>query len=137
MARLCRETPLPIALDEELIGKFSEDDKRAMLDAIMPQYIILKPSLIGGFSGAEEWIALARERNIGYWVTSALESNVGLNAIAQWTSTLLHDMPQGLGTGGVFSNNFSSRLHLDGERLRLNPDKEDDRHQYDSLHWHQ
>lgn len=137
MSRLCRESPLPIALDEELIGKFTGEDKRAMLDAIMPQYVILKPSLIGGFSGAEEWIALARERNIGWWVTSALESNVGLNAIAQWTSTLPHDMPQGLGTGGVFSNNFSSRLYLDGERLRLDPDKENDRHQYDSLHWHQ
>lgn len=110
MSHLCRNTPLPIALDEELIGIHEKDKKTELLDNIRPQYIVIKPTLHGGLSGAEEWIKAANEREIGSWVTSALESNLGLNAIAQWTSHLNHDtpvsMPQGLGTGALFTSNF-------------------------------
>ncbi|MDM9631890.1 o-succinylbenzoate synthase [Robiginitalea aurantiaca] len=118
MAELCTGTPLPIALDEELIGCIPYEDKSRMLKAIRPQYIILKPSLVGGFSGSEEWIRLAEELRIGWWVTSALESNIGLNAIAQWTSSLDVHMPQGLGTGSLFTNNISSPLEVAGGALR-------------------
>ncbi len=110
MAKLCSKTPLPIALDEELIGVFELAKKREMLQTIRPQYIILKPSLIGGFKGSLEWIQLAEELNIGWWITSALESNIGLNAIAQFTSTLNNQLPQGLGTGSLYTNNFQSPL---------------------------
>ena len=84
--------------------------KIELLDTIQPQYIILKPSLHGALTGAAEWMNLARERNIGYWVTSALESNVGLNAIAQWSAAIQSEatMPQGLGTGQLFVHNFES-----------------------------
>ena len=99
MAALCADTPFPIALDEELIGVNDPARKAELLDTIRPQYIILKPSLHGGLHGAKEWIDLATGRGIGSWVTSALETNVGLNAIAQWTATLHPRMPQGLGTG--------------------------------------
>lgn len=110
MARLCAETPLPIALDEELIGVFDVTEKEKLLQIIQPQYIILKPSLVGGFRGSGAWIDLAEKNNIGWWVTSALESNIGLNAIAQWTFTLQSDMPQGLGTGSLYTNNIDSPL---------------------------
>jgi o-succinylbenzoate synthase len=110
MKTLCERTPLPIALDEELIGVTDFTEKEELLKRINPQYIILKPSLVGGFQGSEEWIAIAKKHNIGWWVTSALESNVGLNAIAQWTATLDNLLPQGLGTGGLFTNNFDSPL---------------------------
>ncbi|WP_438711913.1 o-succinylbenzoate synthase [Aquimarina muelleri] len=112
MARLCKETPLPIALDEELIGVFYKADKIKMLETIQPQYIILKPSLIGGFKGTKEWIDLAESLGIHWWVTSALESNIGLNAIAQYTYTLDNKMPQGLGTGGLYTNNFDCPLKV-------------------------
>lgn len=114
MAALCRKTPLPIALDEELIGVHHPDQQEALLDAIRPQYIILKPSLLGGYAACEHWIQLAEARGIGWWVTSALESNIGLNAIAQWTATLNTDLPQGLGTGSLFTNNFESPLYTGG-----------------------
>lgn len=110
MARLCEETYLPIALDEELIGVFDVTKKQELLQTIKPQFIILKPSFIGGWRGSDEWINFAVQNNIGWWITSALESNVGLNAIAQWTYTLNTEMPQGLGTGGLFENNFDSPL---------------------------
>lgn len=112
MAELCDKTPLPIALDEELIGVFDVMEKRKMLQTIDPQYVILKPSLVGGYKGSEEWIAVAEAQDIEWWVTSALESNVGLNAIAQWTYTLKNKMPQGLGTGSLFTNNFESPLEV-------------------------
>ncbi len=112
MAQLCEATPLPIALDEELIGVFSEDHKQELLKTIKPQYIILKPSLVGGFKGSQQWIDIAEDLNINWWITSALESNVGLNGIAQWTYTLKNSMPQGLGTGSLFTNNFPSPLHV-------------------------
>lgn len=112
MASLCEVTPIPIALDEELIGIFDTASKNKILQTIQPQYIILKPSLVGGFRGSQEWIDLAETLNINWWITSALESNVGLNAIAQWTFTLQNQLPQGLGTGGLFTNNFSSPLEV-------------------------
>lgn len=117
MAELCKNTPTPIALDEELIGILNADSKKELLTTIQPQYIILKPSLIGGFSGSDEWISMAEENNIGWWITSALESNIGLNAIAQYTYTKKNPMPQGLGTGGLFTNNFETPLVLKGEKL--------------------
>jgi o-succinylbenzoate synthase len=112
MAELCKSTPLPIALDEELIGVFDTSEKEKLLQTIQPQYIILKPSLVGGFSGSQEWITLAEKHGVGWWITSALESNVGLNAIAQWTYTLGNTMPQGLGTGSLYTNNFESPLEV-------------------------
>jgi L-alanine-DL-glutamate epimerase-like enolase superfamily enzyme len=123
MALLCEETPLPIALDEELIGVFDVTKRTKMLQIIKPQYIILKPSLVGGFKESLEWIELAKEYGIGWWVTSALESNIGLNAIAQWTATLKSSMPQGLGTGGLFTNNFDSPLEVNKGRLFYNKNK--------------
>ncbi|BEV06415.1 o-succinylbenzoate synthase [Chryseobacterium gambrini] len=117
MAELCLETPTPIALDEELIGITDFNEKRKLLETVNPQYIILKPALAGGFSGSDEWIFLAEERNVGWWITSALESNIGLNAIAQYTFTKKSPMPQGLGTGALFVNNFDSNLDLKGELL--------------------
>jgi len=110
MSDLCRLSPIPVALDEELINCTNIDHKFELLKIIHPQYIILKPALVGGFSGSLEWIHLANELNISWWITSALESNIGLNAIAQWTYTLENPLPQGLGTGQLFQNNFSSPL---------------------------
>jgi o-succinylbenzoate synthase len=118
MAELCQNTPLPIALDEELIGIFSVTEKERLLQTIKPQYIILKPSLVGGYGGCEEWIQIAEKYNIGWWITSALESNIGLNAIAQWTYTLNSTMPQGLGTGSLYTNNFDSPLDVYNGKLR-------------------
>lgn len=120
MASLCDVTPLPIALDEELIGVFSEEAKLKVLQTIKPQYIILKPSLVGGFSGSQQWINIAESLNIKWWITSALESNIGLNAIAQWTYTLNNTMPQGLGTGSLFTNNFTSPLTVKNGTLQNN-----------------
>ena len=117
MAELCHSTPTPIALDEELIGVLNYESKKTLIKEIKPQYIILKPALVGGFSGSDEWIQLAEQNNIGWWITSALESNIGLNAIAQYTYTKNNPMPQGLGTGALFTNNFETNLHLEGERL--------------------
>jgi o-succinylbenzoate synthase len=117
MAELCKDTPLPIALDEELIGVFGIDNKRYLLQKIAPQYIILKPSLVGGFRGTKEWIDVAEDLNIGWWITSALESNVGLNAIAQWTFLQDNPMPQGLGTGSLYTNNFDCPLEVKNGRL--------------------
>ena len=124
MAYLCENTPLPIALDEELIGVFSSRKKEEIIETIQPQYIILKPSLIGGFKGGNEWINVAEKHNVAWWITSALESNVGLNAIAQWTYTLGNKLPQGLGTGGLYTNNFESPLEIQQGNLRYSKIKE-------------
>lgn len=123
MAILCKNTPLPIALDEELIGVYDLQQKKDLLDKIKPQFIILKPSLVGGFRGSQEWIQLAETRNIGWWVTSALESNIGLNAIAQWTYTLNSSMYQGLGTGGLYTNNFDSPLTISEGKIYYDENK--------------
>ncbi|MCB0457199.1 MAG: o-succinylbenzoate synthase, partial [Flavobacteriaceae bacterium] len=121
MARLCSETPIPIALDEELIGVFSSEEKEVLIRTIKPQYIILKPSFIGGFMGSDEWIALAEKHNVGWWITSALESNVGLNAISQYTFTKNSKLPQGLGTGSLYSNNIPSPLKVSNGRVEYQP----------------
>ncbi len=123
MARLCEETPLPIALDEELIGIFTEEEKSKLLDTIKPQFIILKPSLIGGFRGSDSWINLADKYSAGWWITSALESNVGLNAISQYTFTKNSKLPQGLGTGSLYTNNIDSPLEVSNGELKYNPNK--------------
>lgn len=117
MSDLCRKSPIPIALDEELIGLNKPVEKIGMLEAIRPAYVILKPSLCGGFGGADEWIDMATARGIGWWATSALESNVGLNAIAQWVSQKRPLMPQGLGTGLLYTNNITSPLRQQGQEL--------------------
>jgi o-succinylbenzoate synthase len=117
MAALCESSPIPIALDEELIGIHEIEEKKQMMNTIRPHYIILKPSMVGGFKASEEWIQIAADNGTGWWITSALESNIGLNAIAQWTYTLDNSMPQGLGTGQVFSNNVPSRLYTDKGHL--------------------
>lgn len=124
MAGLCKKKPFPIALDEELIGVFLFEEKEQLLQKIKPQYIILKPSFLGGFKGTQEWISLAEKYQIGWWITSALESNVGLNAIAQWTYTLQNPMPQGLGTGALYTNNFDCPLQVSAGQLWCQKDKD-------------
>ncbi|MGL2967559.1 o-succinylbenzoate synthase [Flavobacterium sp. XGLA_31] len=124
MSVLCKNTTIPIALDEELIGVFSFDDKRQLLQKIQPQYIVLKPSFIGGIRGTLEWISIAEKLNIGWWITSALESNIGLNAIAQFTFLLNNSMPQGLGTGSLYTNNFDCPLTVAHGKLWYDKDKE-------------
>ncbi len=121
MASLCEKTPLPIALDEELIGVFDYEAKQKLIQTIKPQHIILKPSLVGGFGGSKDWIDLAEYEGAGWWITSALESNVGLNAIAQFTYAMDVEIPQGLGTGGLFTNNFESPLEVKNGELFYNP----------------
>lgn len=137
MRELCRATPIPIALDEELIGIPISSLRSELLDFIEPQYIILKPALCNGFGGSRDWIERAERRGTGWWITSALESSVGLDAIAQFTGTYNTTIPQGLGTGNLYSNNFDSPLRLEGERLRytgeMNPRPYGLR--LESLHW--
>ena len=122
MSHICSQSPIPIALDEELIGLNDNDSRIKMLETIRPHYIILKPTLTGGFTASDEWIDLAKERGIGWWATSALESNIGLNAIAQWIASHKPEMPQGLGTGQLYDNNIPSPLTLNGEKLWYDPD---------------
>ena len=117
MAAICNKSPIPIALDEELIGVHFENSKADLLQHIKPQYIILKPSHVGGWKGADQWVSIAEKQSIGWWATSALESNIGLNAIAQWLSTKEVSMPQGLGTGGLFTNNIDTPLYIRGQHL--------------------
>jgi len=116
MADICARSPIPIVLDEELIG-VKPWNMDALLQKIKPAYIILKPSLLGGFKPSEEWIRLAEKYNIGWWITSALEANIGLNAIAQWTATLGSPLPQGLGTGQLYHNNIPSPLEIENAKL--------------------
>ncbi len=123
MAKICTDSPIPIALDEELIGITTQHEMRRMIREIKPNYIILKPALCGGFIGAHKWIEIANEFGIGWWATSALESNIGLNAIAQWVATLKVSIPQGLGTGALYTNNIASPLYLDGDKIRTDLSK--------------
>ena len=134
MADLCKTTPIPIALDEELIGVFSLQEKETLLQKIKPQYLILKPSFIGGFRGTKEWISLAEKHQIGWWITSALESNIGLNAIAQWTFLQHNLMPQGLGTGALYTNNFDSPLQVSQGQLWYKKDADWDCN-FDPKNW--
>ena len=117
MAELCQITPVPIALDEELIGIREYTDKYKLLKKIMPQYIILKPTLLGGFQQCREWIENANRLKIGWWMTSALESNIGLNAITQFTAEFNNPLPQGLGTGQLFQNNIPSPLEINNGKI--------------------
>jgi O-succinylbenzoate synthase len=122
LARLCRTSPLPIALDEELIGVRDPTQQEALLDEIRPAFVVLKPTLLGGHAATRRWIALAEARGIGWWITSALESNVGLNAVAQLTGEYaVADFPQGLGTGQLYHNNVAAPLHIGGGALRYDP----------------
>ena len=123
MAMLCETSPVPIALDEELIGKHPVENKMQLLKIIRPQYIVLKPGLLGGIRACEEWIEIAREMKTAWWITSSLETNIGLNAIAQWTYTLKNNLHQGLSTGNLFDNNIDSPLALAGEKLYYFPRK--------------
>lgn len=135
MRFLCDVSPLPIALDEELIGKYTREEKAQTLDEIHPAFIVIKPTLTGGFSGAQEWIDLANEREIGWWITSALESNVGLDALAQWTATLGNPMPQGLGTGALYVENPSTPIFLEGDKLGYDPARKYDMEWINALDW--
>ncbi|WP_210465066.1 o-succinylbenzoate synthase [Rufibacter roseolus] len=123
MKLLCEVSPFPIALDEELIGISGEENKWNLLNLIRPQYIIIKPTLVGGLVSSREWIQVATSLGIDWWLTSALESNIGLNAIAQFASDLNNTLPQGLGTGQLYHNNFASPLEIRGEELWYNPEK--------------
>lgn len=121
MADLCSKSPIPIALDEELIGVTSVTKKEQLIQTINPQYLIFKPSLIGGFRGTKEWLDLTRNNGMGWWITSALESNVGLNAISQWTFMQQPNLPQGLGTGSLYTNNFDSPLKMEKGKIYYDP----------------
>ena len=117
LANLCRESPIPIALDEELIGLQTTTDQQMLLETVKPHYLVLKPTLLGGFAAAESWIKMAEALGLGWWVNSALESNIGLNAIAQWTAWLKPTVVQGLGTGSLYANNIPSPIGLRGAGL--------------------
>ncbi|MGN0214768.1 MAG: o-succinylbenzoate synthase [Muribaculaceae bacterium] len=132
MADICSKSPIHIALDEELIGINNPLTMMSLLQTIRPQYLILKPSLTGGFSGSVEWLKMASLMNIGAWITSALESNIGLNALAQWVATLQPRIPQGLGTGALFSNNITSPLEQHADYLCYNPNI---KWQIPDFHW--
>ena len=134
MATLCKQSPIPIALDEELIGVTKLEDKKDLLHTIQPQYLIFKPTLLGGFKACEDWIRLASPLSIDYWPTSALESNLGLHAIAQWAGHLNLSIPQGLGTGGMYVNNITTPLEIRGEDLWLRDTLSWDSQQFDSIY---
>ena len=121
MAELCRNTAIPIALDEELLGKYPFENKRRLIEIIRPQYLVLKPGLLGGFNETTEWINIANEFSIDWWITSALESNIGLNAISQWTYTLGNSRYHGLGTGSLYHENVGCPLYVNGEKIFYNP----------------
>lgn len=130
MHALCQAAILPIALDEELISHHDRCAREALLDAIAPQYIVLKPTLHGGFEGTYEWIAAAKSRGIGYWLTSALESNIGLNAVAHLAAQAQISLPQGLGTGQIYENNIDYPVHIQGQSLWFNPEVTPDFERY-------
>jgi len=120
MAALCKKSPLPIALDEELFAPEADGNKQNLLKSIKPQYLVLKPSMLGGFTKTQEWIDAANSMNIDWWITSALESNIGLNALAQWTCTLNNPVHHGLGTGKLFVNNLPGKLFVENGYLKFN-----------------
>jgi o-succinylbenzoate synthase len=123
LARLCELSPIPIALDEELIGRHTMASRRKLFETFKPHYLVLKPGLLGGLSACNDWIKLASEFNTGWWITSSLETNIGLNAIAQWTYTLQNQIYHGLSTGSLYNNNIRSPLYLHGERLYFEPER--------------
>ena len=120
---LCKSTPIPVALDEELIKIRDDNEKKRLIEYVRPNYLILKPSLLGGFKQTNKWIDIAENMDIKWWITSALESNIGLNAIAQFCAEFQLELPQGLGTGNLYNNNFQSPLTLNGEMLSYDNDK--------------
>ena len=124
MAEVIAESPIPVALDEELIGVHNTKDRAELLDKLKPAYLVLKPSLLGGFSSVSEWIELAEARNIGWWITSMLESNIGLNAISQFTSQYENSVHQGLGTGKLYENNIDSPMIIKSGELIYDPSKQ-------------
>jgi L-alanine-DL-glutamate epimerase-like enolase superfamily enzyme len=124
ITELCKQSPIPIALDEELIGVYGQNEKEKLLSRINPRFIILKPTLHGGFKGCAEWIELANAMEIDWWITSALESNIGLNAVCQLTANYPVNLPQGLGTGMLYENNYESPLETVGDRIFYNPERE-------------
>lgn len=125
MARLCRESPVPVALDEELIGVTAPGQQAALLAQIRPAYIILKPTLLGGLQASQQWLATAEALGIGWWLTSALESNIGLNAVSQFAGTYASSgLPQGLGTGQLYHNNLRAPLSITAGELNYNPQGE-------------
>lgn len=124
LALMCNGTPIPIALDEELLGIFDYKKRKELLETIKPQYLVVKPGLHGGFASSAQWVELARQNNIGWWATTALESNIGVNAIAQWAYTQNPDFIHGIGTGLLYSNNIDSPLSLRGESLFYRPNEE-------------
>ena len=121
---MCEKSPVPIGLDEELIGVYDPSKMQKLVETIHPAYLILKPSLHGGLAGCEKWIELANQHGTGWWITSALESNIGLNAIAQWTFQQNIKTEQGLGTGQLFTNNLDSPLQIEGDHLWYKPIRE-------------
>lgn len=133
MRRICSTSPIAIALDEELIGVRDASESRTLVEYVRPQYLILKPALCGGFAAADVYIDIARQLGIGWWATSALESNVGLAAIAEWVAAKHPEIPQGLGTGQLYDNNFASPLYMEAGSLRYNPAHDDIN--IDSLPW--
>lgn len=140
MKFICDVSPVPVALDEELIGVYDDDMKRHLLEYVKPAYIVCKPALCGGFSGAETWIKLATDLGVGWWITSALESNVGLNALAQFTALITEgteweQFPQGLGTGALYTNNFVTPIQLDGEVMTYNREEHLDNARFADLDW--
>ena len=114
--------PLFIGVSE-MLSRSTEQDKENLIQKIHPQYIIIKPSLVGGWQGSDQWVSIAENHGVVWWATSALESNIGLNAIAQWVSTKKTSMPQGLGTGGLFTNNIAAPLYLRGQYMGFDPNK--------------
>lgn len=122
MEELCRKSPIPVAFDEELIGKYTMAEKENLLDSLKPRYLILKPTLHGGLKSCEEWISLAESRGVGWWITSALESNIGLNAICQFVSNYRIAVPQGLGTGAIYVNNVLSPLMVEEGHIYYRPE---------------
>ena len=123
MSDVIKKSPIPVALDEELIGIYGEE-KKELIRILKPAYVILKPTLLGGISSCAEWIEIAEKSNIGWWVTSALESNIGLNVLAQWVGSFNKEIKQGLGTGNLYSNNIPSPLYIENAGLRYNPNVE-------------
>ena len=133
MEELCRKSPIPVAFDEELIGNYGRENKIALLKRSKPQYIVLKPTLHGGLKGCEEWISIAGSSGIGWWITSALESSIGLNAICQFTSNYQTDIPQGLGTGEIYENNIASPLVVKHGQIVYDPSLNWDPVAFDSI----
>ena len=122
MEELCRKSPIPVAFDEELIGRNTRLEKKQLLEKLKPRFIVLKPTLHGGFQGCEEWISIAESLQVGWWITSALESSVGLNAICQFTANYRPSLPQGLGTGSIYVNNIASPLTVSDGEIFCDPD---------------